>query len=428
MALVSRALAALLLLPFLWFFTAPARAALTIEIFGGAANPIPVALVPFGQGSGQPQGLTEIVAADLKRSGLFRVVDTPAKHQPHEPADVDWGVFRDRGADAIVIGRVLTLPDGKLEVRFRLMDAVKRNQLTGVSYTIGTAQWRSTAHRIADVVFEKLTGVPGGFTSRIAYVAKEGKRYQLKVADSDGFEVATVFSSVEPIISPTWSPDGTQLTYVSFEAKKPIVYSQDLQSGERTRVAAFRGSNSAPAWAPDGKRLAVVISNETGSQIHLLDADGSNLVRLSKNGGIDTEPTFSPDGKSIFFTSDRGGSPQIYRMPANGGDAQRLTFDGSYNVSPALSPDGKRFAFVRREGGRFNIAVQEIDNGQVTVLTDTRRDESPSFAPNGRSIVYATSERGRGVLTIVSTDGKTRSRISDSAADIREPAWGPILK
>lgn len=418
------------LYPLLWLslMCAPlaARAAMEIQVFGGAANKIAVAMVPFQTAPGQPMpSLTQIAGDDLNRSGQFRLVDTSGGAQPVDPSQVNYPAWQAKGAEAIVIGQVTALPGGRFEVRFRLLDVVKKTQLAGYSYNIAPAQWRATAHQIADIVYEKLTGVKGAFSSRIAYVQKQGKRYELRVADADGAMPKTVVRSGESLISPMFSPDGQRLVYVSFEDKKPIVYVQSLQDGKRTRVAAFKGSNSAPAWAPDGRQLAVVLTRDDASQIYLIDDDGKNLKRLTQGGNIDTEPVFSPDGKTLYFTSDRGGSPQIYRMPADGGDAKRVTFSGSYNVSPAVSPDGRHLAYISRDGGRFRVVLQEIASGQTRVLTDTARDESPSFAPNGQSVLYATVQNGRGILGSVSLDGKTRAQLSEKGIDAREPAWGP---
>jgi TolB protein len=403
-----------------------ARAAMEIQVVGGSASQIAVAMVPFQAAPGQPvPALAEIAGNDLERSGQFRRVDLSGAQQPVSPAQVNYDAWRSRGADALVIGQVATLPGGRFEVRFYLLDAVKRTQLAAFSYDISAAQWRATAHQIADIVHEKLTGIPGAFSSRIAYVQKQGKRFELRVADADGQNPRTVVRSVEPVISPRFSPDGTRMVYVSFEDKKPVVYVQSLQDGGRRKVAAFKGSNSAPAWAPDGRRLAVVLTRDEASQIYLINADGSGLTRLTRGGNLDTEPVFSPDGKTLYFTSDRGGSAQIYQMPASGGDARRVSFSGSYNVSPAVSPDGRYLAYISRDEGRFRVVLHELASGQIRVLTDTARDESPSFAPNGQAVLYATVQGGRGILGAVSVDGKTRARLSESGVDAREPAWGP---
>jgi TolB protein len=395
-------------------------------VFGGAANRIAVAMVPFQAAPGQPQpALTQIAGNDLNRSGQFRLVDTSGVQQPVEPSQIDYGVWRGRGAEAIVIGQVIALPGGRFEVRFRLMDVAKQTQLAGYSYNIAPEQWRATAHQIADIVYEKLTGVKGSFSSRIAYVQKQGKRYELRVADSDGENPRTVVRSGEPIISPAFSPEGGRLAYVSFEDKKPVVYVQSLRDGSRRKVAAFKGSNSAPAWSPDGNRLAVVLTRDESSQLYLINVDGSGLTRLTTGGNIDTEPVFSPDGGTIYFTSDRGGSPQIYRISSSGGDPRRITFEGSYNVSPTISPNGKHLAYVSRDAGRFRIVLQELASGQTRVLTDSAKDESPSFAPNGQNVLYATVVGGRGVLGTVSLDGRTRARLSEPGVDAREPAWSP---
>ncbi|MCE5181178.1 MAG: Tol-Pal system beta propeller repeat protein TolB [Betaproteobacteria bacterium] len=414
-----------------WLLLAPlAHAALTIEIVGSGANQIPVAIVPFAGESQMPQAITTVVAADLQRSGLFKMVDsvgiTPV---PHEPAEVNYQDWRARSAEALAIGSVLSRSDGKLEVRFRLLDAVKQTQLAGYSYIVDAAQLRATAHKIADLIYEKLTGDVGVFSTRIAYIVKSGKRYELQVADADGFGAQTVLASNEPIISPSWSPDGSKLAYVSFERKKPIVYIQSLVSSHRQVLAEFKGNNSAPAWSPDGKQLAIVLTKDGSSQIYLVNADGSGVKRLSYSSSIDTEPCFSPDGAFIIFTSDRGGSPQIYRMAVSGNGAQRLTFEGNYNVSPHYSPDGKSFTFIQRmNGSSFNVALQDIASGQVQVLTDTRMDESPSFAPNGKMLLYATEIGGRGILAAVSSDGRVKQRLSTQSGDVREPEWGPLLK
>jgi TolB protein len=421
-------LRAVLLFPLLClaFLTASfsARAAMEIEVVGGSANKIAIAMIPFQAAPGQPvPALTKIVGDDLARTGQFSLVDVGATQDGY--AKVTFDAWRSKGADALVVGQVATLPDGRFEIRFRLLDAVKQTQLAGFSYTISSALWRATAHQIADVIYEKLTGIPGAFSSRIAYVHKKGQRYELRVADADGQNPRTIVHSAEALISPRFSRDGSSLVYVSFEDKKPVVYSQSLRAGSRRKIAAFKGSNSAPAWAPDGRRLAVVLTRDSASRIYLLNADGSGLTRLTQGGSIDTEPTFSPDGNTIYFTSDRGGSAQIYRVAASGGEPVRVTYSGSYNVSPAISPDGRYLTYISRDEGRFRVMLHELASGQTRVLTDTARDESPSFAPNGQAVLYATVLGGRGVLGTVSLDGSTRARLSEWGVDAREPAWGP---
>jgi len=234
-------------------------AQLKIEIFGGGSARIPIAIVPFADENQLPQGITSVISADLQRTGLFKLID-PAGTSPHVPADVVFADWANRGANALVIGRTVALPGGQIEVQFRLMDVAKRSQLTGLGITVPAAQLRSAAHRIADVIYEALTGDVGVFSTRIAYVLKQGSKYSLQVADADGYNAQSIIEYTEPIISPAWSPDGSQIAYVSFENKKPIVYVQTLATRQRRAVANFKGSNSAPAWSPDGRRLAVVLT------------------------------------------------------------------------------------------------------------------------------------------------------------------------
>jgi TolB protein len=415
----------------LWFlllsvFCGIAHAELTIDIVGGAAQQIPIAIVPFAQPGAQVDALSTVIGADLRRSGLFRLLETRGvANQPHDLEEVKYPEWAALQAQALVIGKVEPQAGGRFKVSFRLLDIPKQGSLAGLEYDIAPAQMRSTAHKIADVIYEKLIGERGVFSTRITYITKMAGRFVLQVADADGANAQTVLSSKEPIISPAWSPDGTRLAYVSFEKKKPVIYVQSLVSGQRYVLANFKGNNSAPAWSPDGKRLAIVLTHGANSQIYSINADGTGLQQLSSSQAIDTEPVWTPDGKWIYFTSDRGGSPQIYRMPASEGGAQRVTFEGGYNVSPHLSPDGKLLTYVRREEGRFRVTLQELASGQVQILSESAQDESPSFAPNGRMILYATSVNGRGVLAAVSTDGRTRQRLSEAGGDVREPAWGP---
>jgi TolB protein len=405
-----------------------ANAALDIEISGGSAQQIPIAIVPFGDTSSTKENIGEIIGADLKRSGLFRVLETRGMaNLPSSASQIKYAEWTALQAQAITVGNVEMVAGGRLKISFQLMDALKQTQIAGLDYQIAPSQARITAHKIADIIYQKLTGEPGAFASRIAYITKLGKRYALQVADADGYNPQTVVSSNEPIISPAWAPDGTKLAYVSFEKKKPIVFVQSLMSGNREMVANYKGNNSAPAWSPDGSKLAIVLTYGANSQIYTIDSNGGNLKQITKSTAIDTEPAFSRDGNWIYFSSDRGGKPQIYRVPVGGGDASRVTFEGAYNVSPRFSPDGKSMVYIRNDGGRFKVALQDLASGQVQLLSEGSQDESPSFAPNGRVILYATKLSGRGGLAAVSSDGKVRQRLSESRGDVREPAWGPLL-
>jgi TolB protein len=417
-----------LIFPLLALVCTGAQAQLSIEITGGGANQIPIGVLRFAGEEVLPQSISDIVEADLQRSGRFRMLFAGnVGPLPSEVAQVNFGDWKIRNADALVIGSLVRLADGRFEARFRLFDVPKQTQIGGVAFTLSAQQVRATAHRIADIVYEKLTGDRGVFSTRIAYVVKQGSRYELQIADADGVGAQTALASREPIISPAWSPDGTRLAYVSFENKKPVVYVHSLVSGQRQVVANFKGSNSAPAWSTDGKQLAVVLSKDGGSQIYLIGADGSNPRRITNSASIDTEPFFAPDGQSIYFTSDRGGSPQIYHMSASGGEPARVTFDGSYNVSPRVSSDGKTLIHIARDGGRFQLKSLDLASKQGQVLTDGQHDESPSFAPNGKMILYATQTGNRGSLAAVSSDGRVKQRLSVQAADVREPAWGPFF-
>ncbi|MBK8742131.1 MAG: Tol-Pal system protein TolB [Betaproteobacteria bacterium] len=406
----------------------PAHAQLTIEIIGGGATQTPIAIVPFAGEAEYPLGVTGVVGADLQRSGLFKLVDAGAA-RPANPLDVRYPEFRARGAEAIVVGSMMQTAPGLVNVRFFLLDAVKQTQITAFSYNVAPGQFRAVAHKIADVIYEAMTGDKGVFSTRIAYIVKQGRRHMLQVADADGYNPQTIVNSDEPLLSPAWSPDGTRLAYVSFEARKPVVYIQDLASGRKQALANFKGNNSAPAWSPDSRKLVVTLTKDGNSQMYLINADGNGAQRIATSSAIDTEANFAPDGASLLFVSDRGGSPQIYRFTLATGAVERVSFDGSYNTTPRHAPDGKSFAFLKRDGNRFNIAVQDIASRQVQVLTQGGNDESPSFAPNGRMILYASGQGGRGILAAVSSDGRVKQRLSSAVGgDVREPAWGPLGK
>jgi TolB protein len=391
-----------------------------VEVTGVGTTQLPVLVAPF---KGDGQGLADIVQANLARSGQFKPLPA-AQLMLDEMSRPDWAALRPLSAEALVAGSVTRLANGRFDVRARLWDAVKGQEKADFKDVVGAADLRLSAHRVSDWVYQQLTGTPGVFTSRISYVTKSSGRYSLWVADSDGHGARSALSSPEPIISPSWSPSGTQLAYVSFESRKPVVYVHELATGQRKVVANFKGSNSAPAWAPDGRSLVATLSRGGGSQLYRVSLTGAEPQRLT-SGNINTEPAFSPDGNTLYFVSDRGGNPQIYKMPAQGGSAERVTFTGNYNISPTISPDGRWLAYVSRLASGFRLHLMELATGQVTALTDTHADERPSFAPNSRLLVYATQQNGEALMT-TTLDGRIKARLVGQGGDIREPHWGPV--
>jgi len=406
---------------------APAMAQFRVEVTGVGLTQLPIAIAPFRGDAQAPQKIAAIVQADLERSGQFRSIDASGAALD-ESSRPDVAMWRQKSADSLATGSITRMADGRYDVRFRLWDVVRGQDLGGQSFVVTQGDLRLVAHRIADFIYEKLTGERGVFSTRITYVTKTGSRYSLWVADADGENAQSALSSPEPIISPAWSPSGGQIAYVSFESRKPVVYVHDVATGRRRLIANFRGSNSAPAWAPDGRTLAVTLSRDGGSQLYTIDANGGEPRRLMQSSGIDTEPVFSSDGRTIYFVSDRGGAPQIYRVPVGGGSAERVTFSGNYNISPSISPDGKWLAFISRVGGAFKLHVMDLASGAVNAITDTTADENPSFAPNSRLLVYATQQQGREALMTTTLDGKIKARLAGQAGDIREPDWGSFQK
>ena len=407
-------------------------AGMTLEIAGGGAQQISIALVPFGLGtqvSPEQDKLTDIVGADLTRSGLFNNLETRGVDtQPHELTEVKYSDWAAINAQALVIGKIQNLPGDQLLITFRLFDVLKQNELLGMEFKVLSSQRRMAAHRIADLIYQKLTGDQPAFASRIAYVNKTNQRYTLNVADSDGYNPQEIVYSKEPIISPAWSKDGTQLAYVSFEMKKPVIFIQSLLSGKRYVLANFKGNNSAPTWSPDGTKLAIVLTYSDNSQLYIINSDGSGLRQLTSSNAIDTEPVWSPDGNFIYFTSNRGGGPQIYSTSVSGGEVKRLTFERNYNVSPRISYNGKTITFITQDATGFKVCAENLEDGQISILSKTNEDESPSFSPNGRMILYATNINGRGVLRTISIDGSAAQNLVDASGDIRDPAWGSMIK
>ncbi len=413
---------------------APARAQLVIEITQGEANATPVAVVPFAvaEGTDAPLDVAAVVDADLARSGRFApMARAEMVSRPTSGTQVDFADWRLLGVDAVVVGRLRPIGAEDVEIEFEVLDVVRSEGLLAYRITAKRAQLRTAAHLVADQVYEVLTGTPGAFATRIAYVTQEGappnQRFRLFVADADGENALAIFESSQPIMSPAWSPEGHRLAFVSFQDGASAVYVQELATGEQTRVSAREGVNSAPAWSPDGNKLALALSDGKGDlDIHVLNVATRELQRVTRNRGIDTEPVWSRDGRTIYFTSDRAGGPQIYRVDVYDGKTERVTFEGIYNARPRLSPDESKLAMVHSGGGTYRIAVLDLRSRALQVLTNGRLDESPSFAPNGSMIIYATEQGGSGVLAAVAVDGSVQQRLASRGGDVREPVWGPL--
>ena len=397
-----------------------------VEVSGVGITQIPIGIAAFKGQDAAPQKPALIVASDLDRSGQFKTMDPGMVLD--DTSRPDFAAIRQTNTDALVTGSIQKTADGRFEVKYRLWDVIKGQDLGGQSFLVVASDLRLVSHRIADQVYEKLTGDKGVFSTRIAYVTKKSQRHVLWVADADGENAQAALTSPEPIISPRWAPNGTDLAYVSFESRKPVVYVHDVSTGKRRILANFKGSNSAPAWSPDGKTVAVTLSRDGSSQIFSLDAKGGEPKRITQSNGIDTEPVFTPDGSALYFVSDRGGSPQIYRTPAAGGPVQRVTFLGNYNISPTLSPDGRWLAYIARNASQYRLHLLELATDKVYPLTDTNIDERPSFSANSKLILYASMVQGKEVLMTTTLDGKISAKLAGQTNNIREPHWGPFLK
>lgn len=422
----------LLILLVMIFFGSGVRAQLTIEITGGHEAAIPIAIVPFANGIGDPSSeVDRIVKADLERSGRFKALpDKELISRPSQPADVDFGSWQALGQEYLVIGRTRLVGPDRYAIEFNLFDTFRKEQIAVYGIPGGRAGLRRIAHKIADLIYEKIIGQPGAFSSRIAYVTDtvktdKSREFILQVSDADGYNPQTILTSREPIMSPAWSPDGSKIAYVSFEKKVSAVYIQTVATGSREQVAAFPGINGAPAWSLDGSRLALTLSKDGDPEIYVLNLISRSLERLTRNFSIDTEPAWSADGRSIIFTSDRGGNPQLYSIGLADGQTRRLTFEGNYNAGAAVSSDGRFVAMVHGAGGRYRIAILELATGNLSSLTDGNGDESPSFAPNSSMVLYATRRGGREQLSAVSVDGLFRQQLLTNSGGVREPAWSP---
>ncbi len=412
------------------FLSPDTPAELTIKITKGVTGSFPIAVVPFGSDAGLPLEIDRVIVSDLTASGRFNAMATEAMPgRPHEFNEVAFDAWRRAAMENLVVGNVKRTENG-YKVSFRLIDVYKGQQISGYEMPAEPAQLRMVAHQIADIIYEKLTGVRGAFATRIAYVAVSGagnfRTYELQAADADGTNPKTLLTSPLPIMSPSWSPDGRRLAYVSFEAKRPAIYIQDLESGSRIEVAGGPGLNSAPAWSPDGSKLALTLSKDGDPEIYVMAVGSRSLTRLTTHPAIDTEPAWSPDGQRLLFTSDRGGGPQIYEITVSGGTPRRVTHQGKYNASGVYAPDGKSIAFLHGDGGSYRIAVQDLEAGQMQILTESRQDESPSFSPNSNMIIYATVGSEGTELAAVSTDGRVRQRLGLVRGEVRDPAWGPF--
>jgi TolB protein len=413
---------------------------LTIEITQGLEGALPIAVVPFAwrgdKSAPPPHAVGEVVAADLGRSGRFKPLPVSEMlAQPSRGEQVDFRDWRALNVDNLVIGEISPNGPGGYLIKFHLYDVFRGEQLTGYSMPTTARDLRATAHHIADIVYETLTGQPGAFATRIAYVTSirsgagkdRNEQVELRIADADGYGPQTIVSSKEPIMSPAWSPDGRKIAYVSFENAQPSIWVQEVFTGKREKLTSFKGINGAPAWSPDGRSLALTLSKDGNPDIYIMDVARRSLRAVTRHRAIDTEPAWSPDGRSLLFTSDRGGAPQIYRVPVTGGEASRVTFQGPYNARASFAPDGRLLGLVTRVDGNYRIATLDPAARDLRVLSSGRLDESPSFAPNGSMIIYATRVGGKGVLAAVSTDGRVQQRLRLQEGDVREPVWSPYL-
>lgn len=410
-------------------------ALLSMELTQGVAGAIPIAIVPFAD-SGSPSEISNVITNDLKNSGRFKVYGAETlKEFPHRAQEVHAAYFRGVGADNVVVGSVVPAGGGRYKVSFELLEAEQEtgNKLLVKEYTVSANELRKVAHHISDLIYEKMTGIRGVFSTRLAYVVVErddhGKaRHILEVSDQDGYSPRALLNSPEPIMSPAWSPNGRQLAYVSFEGQRARIYLQDVASGGRRAISDFPGINGAPAWSRDGRKLAVVLSKSGSPNIYIMDIASHSLTPLTQDFYINTEPSWSPDGQSILFTSNRGGGPQVYQINLRSKAVSRLSFDGDYNARASYSADGEHVVMIHRAEGVYKIAVLDLNTGTIRALTRSAQDNaSPSIAPNGSMILYDTAAHDRNVLGMVSIDGRVQLLLPARTGNAQDPAWSPYL-
>jgi len=409
-----------------------------IDIIGGNEGATPIAVVPFQarDGAAPETGIAEIISADLARSGRFEVLpEQDLVARPSRSEDVAFATWRALGVDHLVLGEISPAEAERYTVRYELLDAYQEARMDGRRYQATTQDLRTLAHTLSDRVYKQITGRPGPFTRQIAYIAVDqgeqdaesgSRQYRLVVADADGHRPQTILTSEEPLLSPAWSPDRKRLAYVSFEGGHSEVYVQHVRTGERERVASFRGINSAPAWSPDGEQLAVTLSRDGAANIHLIDVASGEVRPITEHWAIDTEAAWGPDGAWLYFTSDRGGGPQIYRTRPEGDGTERVTYEGGYNARPSLGPNGERMAMVHRQDGAYYIAVQDLETEAIRIISDGPADESPSFAPNGEMVLYAVGGEAGERLAVASVIGNAISPLratEQQGTQIREPDW-----
>lgn len=415
----------------LLFVSSAVHANLTIEITRGSDQALPIGVVPFAGGDNMPEDIAQIIHDNLERSGYFSPLERNAMFdRPSQAGEVAFGTWRSLDVRYLVVGRAQQTGSG-YQLQFDLMDISGQRRIMGETVTADANDLRGAAHYISDQIFEAITDIRGAFSTRIAYVTAQGlgdnMQFGLYVADADGRNSQQVLTSDQPIMSPSWSPDGRKLAYVSFETERPAIYIQDVATGQRVQATSFEGINGAPTWSPDGRRIAMSLSKDGQPEIYILDVANRSVERITQSNSIDTEPAWSPDGRSLIFTSDRSGGPQIYRHVLGSGETNRVTFTGNYNARARYSPDGEQIFLIHRSSRGYQVARQELDGGRLVVLSESTRDESPSVAPNGTMVIFATQQGNNGVLSAVSADGRSSFRLPAAQGDVRDPAWSPFL-